>query len=115
MAAYSFSPLEALVQAAFVPVVALFMPIHVIALFLFLAFMILRNVYGHLGVELLPRAFVRHPWFRWSTTTTHHDMHHRRTNGNYGLYFTFWDRLAGTMHEDYEETFENVASRAPRP
>jgi len=109
-AAYAFAPIEAFVQAAFVPVVALFWPIHVIALFVFLTFMIVRNVYGHLGVELLPRAFVRHPWLRWSTTTTHHDLHHERMNGNYGLYFTFWDRVMGTMHADYEERFERAAS-----
>jgi sterol desaturase/sphingolipid hydroxylase (fatty acid hydroxylase superfamily) len=109
-AAYAFAPLEAVIQAAFIPVVALFWPIHVMALFVFLGFMIARNVYGHLGVELLPRAFVRHPWLRWSTTTTHHDMHHEKMNGNYGLYFTFWDRAMGTMHADYEERFERSAS-----
>jgi sterol desaturase/sphingolipid hydroxylase (fatty acid hydroxylase superfamily) len=30
------------------------------------------------------------------TTVTHHDLHHERAGGNYGFYFTFWDRTCGT-------------------
>ena len=29
-------------------------------------------------------------------TTTHHDLHHQHGRSNYGLYFTFWDRLLNT-------------------
>jgi sterol desaturase/sphingolipid hydroxylase (fatty acid hydroxylase superfamily) len=110
-AAYAFAPGEALVQAAYVPLVALVMPVHTIALFLFLAFMISRNVFGHLGVEVLGASFVKSPWLRWSTTTTHHALHHRRSDVNYGLYFTFWDCLMRTTHPRYESTFEEIAAR----
>ncbi len=114
-AAYAFAPGEALVQAAYVPLVALILPFHQAALFVFLAFMILRNVLGHLGIELFPRGFVESRLWRWSTTTTHHAMHHRHMNANYGLYFTFWDRLMGTMARDYEATFDGVTQeRAER-
>jgi Delta7-sterol 5-desaturase len=41
-------------------------------------------------------------------------MHHRHMGSNYGLYFTFWDRLMGTMALDYEEVFHEVTSR-PAP
>jgi len=109
-AAYAFAPAEALVQGAFVPLVALFLPVHLIAMFLFLAFMIVRNVMGHLGIELLPRGFVNHRWFGWSTTTTHHCLHHRRVGSNYGLYFTWWDRAMGTTDPRYQEAFERAAS-----
>jgi lathosterol oxidase len=114
LAAYAFAPLEALVQAAYVPLVALFIPVHTVALFVFLAFMILRNVLGHLGMELMPRGFTRSRFWRWSTTTTHHSHHHRHFGTNYGLYLTVWDRLMGTTHPGYEEAFEEVASR-PAP
>src|SRR5262249_3233016 len=53
-AAYAFAPSEALVHAAFVPLVTLVMPVNGWALFAFLGFMIARNVLGHLGVELFP-------------------------------------------------------------
>jgi Delta7-sterol 5-desaturase len=110
-AAYAFAPAEAVVQAAFVPLVVAVVPVHVAALFVFLVFMIARDVMGHLGIELLPRGFVRSRWFGWSTTTTHHCLHHRRVRANYGLYFTWWDRAMGTMDPSYEETFERVASQ----
>jgi lathosterol oxidase len=110
-AAYAFAPGEALVQAAYVPLVTLVLPVHEIALFLFLAFMIARNVFGHLGVETLPAWFVTSRWSRWSTTTTHHALHHRRSDVNFGLYSTFWDRVMGTTHPRYETTFEAIASK----
>jgi lathosterol oxidase len=112
-AAYAFHPTEAVVQAAYVPLITLVMPVCDVSLFLFLAFMISRNVLGHLGLELFPKRFVRGRWTKFSTTTTHHGMHHQRFNGNYGLYFTFWDRVMRTMHEDYEMEFERIASRSP--
>jgi sterol desaturase/sphingolipid hydroxylase (fatty acid hydroxylase superfamily) len=110
-AAYAFAPAEALVHAAFVPLMLLWLPVHMVAVFVFLAFMILRNVLGHLGIELFPRWFARSRWTRWSTTTTHHALHHRRVGTNYGLYFTFWDRWMKTTDPAYEAAFEEVASR----
>ena len=112
LAAYAFAPLEALVHALYVPLLALVMPMSQVALFVFLVFMIARNVIAHLGVELLPSWFVRRRWSTHLTTTTHHAMHHQKPAGNYGLYFTFWDRLMGTTHADYEQVFERVTSRA---
>jgi Delta7-sterol 5-desaturase len=111
-AAYAFAPAEAMVHAAFVPLVALWLPLHQLAIGIFLGFMILRNVLGHLGLELFPRWFTRSPWTRWSTTTTHHTLHHRRVGTNYGLYFTWWDRAMGTTDRTYEQTFDTVTSRA---
>jgi sterol desaturase/sphingolipid hydroxylase (fatty acid hydroxylase superfamily) len=44
-------------------------------------------------------------------TSVAHNMHHRYFKGNYGLYFTIWDRLMGTLRNDYDENFDAVASR----
>jgi lathosterol oxidase len=112
-AAYAFSPAEALVHAAFVPLAALVLPFHQIALFLFLAFMIARNVLGHLGVELFPSGFASARATRWSTTTTHHALHHARPRHNYGLYFTWWDRAMATTDPTYELTFARLTARMP--
>lgn len=111
-AAYAFSPGEALVHAIFVPLTSLVVPAHPIALGAFLVYMITRNVWGHLCLELLPRWFARHPLLGRHTTTTHHDLHHRRFTSNYGLYFTWWDRWMGTEHPDYLREFEKVTERA---
>jgi uncharacterized protein (DUF2147 family) len=38
-------------------------------------------------------------------------MHHAKFNGNYGLYFTWWDRIFKTEFKDYNETYEKVQER----
>jgi sterol desaturase/sphingolipid hydroxylase (fatty acid hydroxylase superfamily) len=40
-----------------------------------------------------------------------HNLHHQYFKGNYGLYFLFWDRMMGTIRNDYDERFEEVKSR----
>jgi uncharacterized protein (DUF2147 family) len=57
----------------------------------------------------MPPGFTRHWLGRWFTTTVHHDLHHSEGRHNFGLYFTWWDRLMGTEHPDYHARFEAVA------
>jgi sterol desaturase/sphingolipid hydroxylase (fatty acid hydroxylase superfamily)/uncharacterized protein (DUF2147 family) len=114
-AAYSFHPIEAVVEAAIFPLLAFTIPIHGLAFFIFLVYMISRNVLGHLGIEFLPKWFIKNKWVNWHTTTTHHDLHHKYFNSNYGLYFTWWDRWFGTEDRRYQETFEEVTSREEEP
>jgi sterol desaturase/sphingolipid hydroxylase (fatty acid hydroxylase superfamily) len=79
--------------------------------------MIARNAWGHSGHEFRPAKADGTPWFDGFTTTSHHDLHHTDVKGNYGLYFTFWDRFMGTEHPDYHDRFRiNVgAVGAERP
>jgi sterol desaturase/sphingolipid hydroxylase (fatty acid hydroxylase superfamily) len=37
----------------------------------------------------------------WITPVSHHHFHHARNRGNFGLYFTWWDRWCGTEDTDY--------------
>lgn len=108
-AAYSFDVVEAAVQAAFVPLFLLVFPMHGLAMFLFLAHMIIRNGMGHSGYELFPRRWAVHPIFGWLSLVTHHDMHHENGNYNFGLYFTFWDRVMGTEHPQYLARVTGIA------
>lgn len=110
-AAYSFHPFEAIVQAMMLPIILIFLPVHGLVLFIFLAYMILRNVHGHLGFELFPKGFIGNKWINWHTTTTHHNMHHHYFNCNYGLYFLWWDKLMKTNDQSYEEQFKEVTGR----
>ena len=110
-AAYAFDVPEALLMAAFTPLWLLFVPMHGLGLFLFMAFMIVRNVMGHAGVELMPRSLADSRWFGWINATTHHDLHHATFHHNYGLYFTWWDRMMGTEHPAYREKLRG----APAP
>ena len=110
-AAYSFHPIEALLEALIYVIFVFVMPVHGLALMIFLMAMIIRNVVSHLGMEVLPAWFIRSRWLNWMTSTTHHDLHHKNFNTNYGLYFTWWDQWIGTEDKVYVQTFEEVTSR----
>jgi lathosterol oxidase len=110
-AAYAFHPLEAVVQAGVYVLIVFTLPMHPLALLVFLVYMIVRNVIGHLGFEIWPAWFARHPLTRWHLTPTHHDLHHRFGKGNYGFYFGFWDDWFGTTRSDYADAYEAVTAR----
>ena len=113
-AAYSFNALEAVFEALFVSLWVSFVPTPFAATFIFLGIMIVRNVMGHAGVELMPRGFADHWFWGLFATTTHHDLHHNGSfSHNYGLYFTVWDRVMGTEHPRYREIFREVTNREP--
>ena len=113
-AAYSFNALEAVFEALFVSLWVSLVPTPFAVTFIFLGIMIIRNVMGHAGVELMLRGFADHWFWRLFATTTHHDLHHNGSfTHNYGLYFTVWDRVMGTEHPRYREIFREVTSRTP--
>lgn len=114
-AAFSFHPLEAVVEAGIVLLIAFTIPFHPSAVFVFLLFMTIMNALGHLGYELYPRGFTRHRVGQWFNTSVHHNMHHHLVHCNYGLYFNWWDRWLGTNHAHYHQTFETVTGRASAP
>jgi sterol desaturase/sphingolipid hydroxylase (fatty acid hydroxylase superfamily) len=111
-AAYAFHPLEAVLESLIFVVFLFTIPVHSIHLKFFFIFSLLYNVYGHLGFELYPKNFHKHWLGKWMNTSVAHNMHHQYFTGNYGLYFTIWDRIAGTLKENYHETFEEVTSRS---
>lgn len=112
-AAYSFHPLEAVIETAVFQIIVFSIPAHPLTLFAFLTYMISRNVIGHLGIEIFPSWFLKSKWFNWITVTTHHDLHHKNFNTNYGLYFSWWDKIMGTEDKAYETTFDEIHSRTP--
>lgn len=110
-ASFSFHPYEAVVEAGIVPLLVLIMPMHPLAIFIFLIFMTTLNVIGHLGYELYPAGFTRNRLTGLNNTTTHHNMHHKYFNCNYGLYFNWWDQIMNTNHERYHETYDEIHER----
>lgn len=111
-AAYAFHPLEAVIEAGIFIIFVFIMPVHLYHLLFFFLFMMLYNVYGHLGWELYPKGFSKHWLGKWVNTSVNHNQHHQFFKGNYGLYFLFWDRMMGTIRNDYDERFEEVKSRS---
>jgi len=108
-AAFAFHPLEAIVEASVI-FVFLF-PVHPLAVAIWLIFMTVYNVYGHLGWEVFGVGANRRSPLRWLNTSVSHNMHHQCAASNDGLYFTWWDEFLGTVHPRYHETFEEVARR----
>jgi Delta7-sterol 5-desaturase len=95
-AAMSFHPWEALTGAVVIPALVLLIPIHIAALGLVLAIMTVMGITNHMGWEMFPRWLVNGKLGNWLITATHHQKHHDKYRGNYGLYFRYWDRVCGT-------------------
>lgn len=114
-ASFSFQPTEAVIEFSVILIFIFCFPVHRAAILLFLVFMTVYNVYGHLGYEIFPKGFHRNFIGKWFNTSVNHNMHHKFFTGNYGLYFTFWDRIMGTVHPHYEENYEEVTGRKAVP
>mgnify|MGYP000046704024 CR=1 FL=1 len=110
--AYSFAVGEAVVEYGYVPLMLLVLPLHPSALAIILLIMIFKNALGHCGYEIFPRGATRHWFWKHMTTVTHHDMHHEKAGGNFGLYFTWWDKIMGTEHSNYHERFDAVTGKS---
>lgn len=95
-ATYSFHPIEAIFEAAWILPFVYLVPVHNHILLLFSLVTFLNNLKGHLGVDLMPPKIKRAFPYKWVNTSTHHSHHHKYFNSNYGLYFLFWDKLMKT-------------------
>lgn len=110
-ASYSFHFLEGILEAMIAPLLLFLIPMHPIALIAFGLVSFSMNVYGHLGYEIAPQWFRHSLLFEILNTSTHHNIHHSKFKGNYGLYFRVWDRLMGTEHPDYVNEYDAIQER----
>ena len=104
--AFSFHPLEGLLQAIILPLTIIFIPMHLYVLIFQLTLMTFSSVINHLEIETYPTNFHKHFIGRWLIGATHHSLHHKQFKYNYGLYFTFWDRWKKTESPQFEKLFE---------
>jgi lathosterol oxidase len=95
-AAFSFNATEAIVESTVFILIAMIIPVHISVLIIFTLFSLIMNVYGHMGMDVLPEK-VQESWpLKYINHPTHHAWHHRHFNGNYGLYLKMWDKIMGT-------------------
>jgi lathosterol oxidase len=104
--AFSFHPLEGLLQAIILPAIIIFLPMHLSVLILQLTLMTFSSVINHLEIETYPPNFHKHFLGKWIIGATHHSLHHKQFRYNYGLYFTFWDKITGTESPKFSALFE---------
>lgn len=98
---FSFDPLECVMQVLPFFVILYFIPLHLYSLILFLIIMSVLGVTNHLNYEFYPRVLTKVAPFNFLISPTHHALHHKEFNTNYGLYFTWWDKLAKTESKNY--------------
>lgn len=112
--AYSFHPAEALLEAIYIPIFAMLIPVHPFVIIAQTIYAMILNIWFHSGYEILPTGWTRGWFSRWVNTSTHHNMHHSHVNCNYSLYFNFWDRICNTNHPEYDAYFEQVVQNRKR-
>lgn len=103
--AFSFHPIESLLQAMVIPLLVFVLPLHSSAIGLLLIIMTVSSAVNHLNTEIYPHNFDRHWLGKWIIGATHHSLHHTQFRFNYGLYFTFWDKWMKTESPDFHKLF----------
>jgi ferredoxin-NADP reductase/sterol desaturase/sphingolipid hydroxylase (fatty acid hydroxylase superfamily) len=111
LTAFAFHPSEAVVEYIVAFVLPFLLPLNFGLIIAWQIFSMLNNVLGHLGYEIYPKGWVKFPILKFKTASTHHNMHHQLFNGNYALYFTWWDKWMGTEFKDYETRHEQIFER----
>lgn len=101
---FSFHPVEGIVHFIFF-IGLCFLPIHTSVIFIFYIWMLLCNAFGHMNLELYSIRILKFKITRDFNTATHHYMHHKHFNSNFGIYYNHWDRLFNTNHKDYVKKF----------
>jgi sterol desaturase/sphingolipid hydroxylase (fatty acid hydroxylase superfamily) len=97
---FAFDLPEAILQGLFFIAIAFFIPVHFITFIAVLMTMTIWAVITHLGFELFPSSLFPNWLGKWFIGSTYHSIHHRKYNVHYGLYFTIWDKLFGTIRSN---------------
>ncbi|MGA1695202.1 MAG: sterol desaturase family protein [Burkholderiaceae bacterium] len=108
---YALDPAEAATYAVFLPLVTMVLPLHPLAVSIFMALNIATNLVIHSGHEIFPAKFAHSRWGWLFSSATSHAMHHRLARGNYGFCFQYWDRLMGTCSPGYDDLLKQTTAR----
>ena len=111
LTAFAFHPSEAVIEQMTGFVLPFLLPLNFVVIIAWQIFSMLNNVLHHLGYEVYPKGWVKFPLLKYKAASTHHNMHHQLFNGNYSLYFTWWDKWMGTEFIDYETRHEQIFER----
>lgn len=106
----SFHIIESLWLTLWLLPLALVMPISMTVLGVMQVIGTFNNLKSHLGYELFPKFFSLPP-FNILVNATNHSLHHTKYNGNYGLFFRFWDIICGTELNSTDSTFTEIHQR----
>lgn len=71
----------------------------------------INGTFGHAGFEYFASKTARYP--SPMLCTTYHDQHHAEFKYNFANYFSFWDRVMGTISPVYDRRVETFEKEAP--
>lgn len=94
------SSVDTTVAQGFFLLASVLTPAPLVALFAHRAFDQVTGMIGHCGFEHFAGRTMRWPWPM--ITTIYHDQHHSSFRYNYANYFSWWDRMLGTIHPKYD-------------
>jgi sterol desaturase/sphingolipid hydroxylase (fatty acid hydroxylase superfamily) len=73
----------------------LILPMHYYVIIIQLTIMTFSSVINHLDIDIYPRN-ENNVLTKWVIGAAHHAQHHKLFKYNFGLYFTFWDKIEKT-------------------
>ena len=109
-AANSVHPTEAIFDFIFIVLTSLVLPLHPLAIFVFVNISAIWSTIGHLGYEIFPRSFTKSIFGKYLNLATVHNQHHKLFLYNFGYYTTIWDRIFGTLHPDTDKLIKIKSS-----
>lgn len=109
-AANSIHPFESLIDFIFIVFISFIIPLHPLAIFIFVNLSSIWSTIGHLGYEIFPRAFTKSIFGKYLNLPTVHNQHHKLFLYNFGYYTTIWDRIFGTLHPDTDDLIKEKSS-----
>jgi sterol desaturase/sphingolipid hydroxylase (fatty acid hydroxylase superfamily) len=107
----SIGLVDTAISQGFYAVIVFFVPFPPVILLAHKVFDQINGTFGHAGFEYFAAPTARSPWPM--LCTTYHDQHHAQFRYNYANYFSFWDRMLGTITPGYDrrvETLERTAA-----
>jgi Delta7-sterol 5-desaturase len=104
--AFSFHPIEGILEALIMPAIVILIPMHLYAIIIHLTIMTITAAINHLDIEIYPRNRFGSLLGKHVIGATHHSHHHKFYRYNFGLYFTFWDKWGKTESPSFEKDFE---------
>ncbi len=97
LSAMAFHPLEALLQALYLPILSFVVPTHISFLIVAPTFIMILSIIGHLGFEFLSDKFRTKQVGKHFGSSSHHHLHHHFPHSNFGFLFIFWDHVINTQ------------------
>jgi lathosterol oxidase len=103
----AFHPVDAILINLWLPIELFLIPVHPDIMITHAFIGGIWASLGHTGFRLFPFSWNRFKIMQYLNTAPMHSLHHIK-NGNYGLYFLFWDKAFGTHIPDVTEKITYV-------